>query len=60
VRLLLAAYPGDMAPIDRKATLALEEDIIRLGEAAHDPELSKEEAEAGIQEFDTFLERFEG
>jgi hypothetical protein len=48
-----------MAPIDRKATLALEEDIIRLGEAAHDPELSKEEAEAGIQEFDTFLERFE-
>ncbi|OBT90463.1 hypothetical protein VE02_01188 [Pseudogymnoascus sp. 03VT05] len=46
-----------MAPIDRKATLALEEDIIRLGEAAHDPELPKEAAEAGIQEFDTFLER---
>ncbi|KFZ08301.1 hypothetical protein V502_09428 [Pseudogymnoascus sp. VKM F-4520 (FW-2644)] len=46
-----------MAPIDRKATLALEEDIIKLGEAAYDPKLSKEAAEAGIQEFDTFLER---
>lgn len=47
-----------MAPIDRKATVALEEDIIKLGEVAYDPELSKEAAEAGIQEFDTFLERF--
>lgn len=47
-----------MAPIDRKATLAVEEDIIKLGEAAYDPKLSKEAAEAGIQEFDTFLERF--
>ncbi|KFY64394.1 hypothetical protein V496_03285 [Pseudogymnoascus sp. VKM F-4515 (FW-2607)] len=46
-----------MAPIDRKATVALEEDIIKLGEVAYDPELSKEAAEAGIQEFDTFLER---
>ncbi|KFY10550.1 hypothetical protein V492_04955 [Pseudogymnoascus sp. VKM F-4246] len=46
-----------MAPIDRKTTLAMEEDIIRLGEAAYDPELSTEAAEAGVQEFDTFLER---
>jgi hypothetical protein len=46
-----------MAPIDRKATLALEEDIIRLGTAAYDPQLPKETAEAGVQEFDTFLER---
>ncbi|KAL5347166.1 hypothetical protein ACLOAV_007475 [Pseudogymnoascus australis] len=46
-----------MAPIDRKATVALEEDIIKLGELAYDPELSKEAAEAEIQEFDTFLER---
>ncbi|KFY26930.1 hypothetical protein V493_03792 [Pseudogymnoascus sp. VKM F-4281 (FW-2241)] len=46
-----------MAPIDRKATLALEEDIIKLGEAAYDPELPKEAAEAGLLEFNTFLER---
>lgn len=58
MRLLLAAHPRDMAPIDRKATLALEEDIIKLGEAAYDPELPKEAAEAGLLEFNTFLERF--
>ncbi|KFY23449.1 hypothetical protein V491_02527 [Pseudogymnoascus sp. VKM F-3775] len=46
-----------MAPVDRKTTLAMEEDIIKLGEAAYDPELPKEVADAGIQEFDTFLER---
>lgn len=36
----------------------MEDDIIKLGEAAYDPELPKETADSGIQEFDTFLERF--
>lgn len=50
--------PHGMAPVDRKSQLALQEDIIRLGEAAYDPALSDESRNAGITEFKSFLERF--
>ena len=47
-----------MAPVDRKSQLALQEDIIRLGEAAYDPAFPEESRNAGVTEFKVFLERF--
>ena len=46
-----------MGPLDRKSQVALQEELIRLGEAAYDPELSRSGREAGTVELKTFLER---
>lgn len=46
-----------MGPLDRKSQVALQEELIRLGEAAYDPELSSSAKESGIVELKTFLER---
>lgn len=46
-----------MAPMDPNARVALQEDIIRLGEAAHDPELPEETRKTASSEFQIFLER---
>lgn len=47
-----------MAPIDPKSQIALQEELIRLGQAAYDPSLSEESRSAGAAELETFLERF--
>lgn len=49
-----------MGPLDRKSQVALQEELIRLGEAAYDPELSPSDKEAGTAELKTFLERLVG
>lgn len=46
-----------MAPLDRKSQFALQEELIRLGEAAYNPELSTTARSSGTEELKTFLER---
>ena len=46
-----------MGPLDRKSQVALQEELIRLGEAAYDPELPSSARESGTIELKAFLER---
>ena len=45
--------------MDRKSQVALQEELIRLGEAAFDPALPQAQKEKGVEEFKTFLDRSE-
>lgn len=46
-----------MGHLDRKSQVALQEELIRLGEAAYNPELSTAARSSGTEELKTFLER---
>lgn len=46
-----------MGPPDRKSQVALQEELIRLGEAAYNPELSTTARSSGTEELKTFLDR---
>lgn len=48
-----------MGPLDRKSQVALQEDLIRLGEAAYNPEISTTARSSRTEELKTFLERLE-
>ena len=48
-----------MGPLDRQSQVALQEELIRLGEAAYDPELPSNVRDPSTVELKTFLERFE-
>ena len=43
--------------MDRKSQLALQEEIIQVGEVAFDPSLPQDARDRGTEEFNTFLER---
>ena len=48
-----------MGPLDRKSQVALQEELIRLGDAAYNPEISTAARSSGTEELKTFLERLE-